>query len=237
MSEAEIPENHEQPEQPVWKIAAKDSSHPLHEATWTLFREKFNVKRSAARLEPQKQQVIDYMMQIITTPGLENDDSFGEGYAPINSVKLLGYWQVTDAIPHLVKIVENDPEAMTIIYSAAAIALGNMGEAAVEPMFAFYERNPYEVFAVASILGEAGRKNDRVYAFILEQFEAVDPKERDDVDVYSSCLLGCDKERAIPYLQELLAKRNHFSKDAREVVKEYIKMAQDGFFDRSRYDF
>ena len=233
MSAVETPKNDEQP---VWKVAAKDSSHPLHEATWTLFRKRFNVKRSAARLEPQKQQVIDYMMQIITTPELEKTDSFGGGYASINSVRLLGYWQVTDAIAHLVRIMEDDPKAITLIYGAASIALSNMGDAAIEPMFAFYERNPDEAFTTASILGKAARKNDRVYAFILEQFEEVDPKKPNDVDTYSRCLLECDKEQAIPYLEGLLARRNYFSKDARRIVKEYIEIAHEGFFDRSPYD-
>ncbi len=224
-------------EQPVWKVAAKDSSHPLHEATWTLFREKFNVKRSAARLESQKDQVVDYMMQIIATPELAYDESFGEGYAPINSVKLLGYWQVTQAIPQLIELLEDDLDALNVIWEVILYALANMGEAAIEPMFAYLERNPDDSYTVSAILCKTRHKDERVWTLLCKEFENADPKNHYNVDIHAIHLLEYDIDQAITYLEEQLAKRGRYTGKSRKTLEKYLDEARRGEFKiRNPYD-
>lgn len=215
----------------TWRIAAKDDQHPLHKATWALFSDRMKVKATARRLQEQKSEVITYATTILRTPELHELEAFGSGNGPINSVRLLGYWQVTEAIPDLIDVLIDDIDEMDVleIADAAITALSNMGQAAVEPMLTFGEQYPQAAITAASILGTAGRKDPRAFAFIQRTFEGLDRDDRFDADFVSGCLLDCDKEQAVPYLQEMI-KKGSFSKDARKAIQQNIDMVPEGYF-------
>lgn len=211
---------------PVWKQAAKDSQHPLHKATWLLFAEKFNPKFASQQLADKKEETIEYIYLILDTDELYYEESFGSGYAPANSARLLGQWQVTEAIPRLMKlIIEEDEDA--IVWNGAMLAMENMGQAAIEPIFNALESGDIESFTAVSILADAGRGDTRTYEFLRTEFE----KQKDEWDIrfLAEFLLSCDAEKAIPYLEERL-KKVKYPEELRAILESYIQDAKEGNF-------
>jgi hypothetical protein len=74
----------------IWRMALKDSTYPLHKATSLLFAQSFNVKMAAKILAHQKEEVIEYLYQILDTEELFWEESFGTGYGTIHAVELIG---------------------------------------------------------------------------------------------------------------------------------------------------
>lgn len=219
---------------PIWKQAAKDPEHPLHNATWLLFSQKFNVKRAAKQLEAQKEAVIDYMLQILDEVDLQMPQSFGSGNAPVHSVELLGYWRVTDAIPRLIQILEDDPSIDYILTDKAISAIERMGAAAIDPLLDYIERNPEEKTVTSLTLAHVGYKNERVYEYIQEYFETLplNTGPFGDAITVAEALASCDSEKAVPYLRERLkTNRKKLTQDGRKRLENIISEAEGGFFD------
>lgn len=210
---------------PIWREAAKDPNHPLHEATWTLFREKMHLKRAAARLEPNKDTVIPYLLDILRNKDLRFREAIGDGYAPVNAAQLLGHWQVTEAIPDLWDILGDEEEETSLLWEAAIDALESMGPVIVDTAGEFIEQNPDMADTAASILSVAASGDERAYELIRGVFEQSDSENWATMDYVSESLLYCDREQAIPYLEERI-KTTRYNKDVRERLKENIQQAK-----------
>lgn len=213
---------------PVWKQAAKDNQHPLHKATWLLFAEKFNVKFVAKQLADKKEETIEYIYLILDTDELYYEESFGSGYAPIHACKLLGHWQVTEAIPHLLRIlIDYDFDDAEMVWDRAVSALETMGEVVVEPLIEAIENQKIKLNEVTFTLAKAGEGDERCFTLIQQEFEKT--KDKWEISFLAEALLVCDADKATPYLQDCL-QNFKYSKDIREVLRDYIEDAKEGNF-------
>jgi hypothetical protein len=214
-------------ETPIWRQALKDEQHPLHRAAWILFSEKFNPQYADRALAEQKAQVIEFIYQILDNEELYLATALGKGFAPINSVQLLGHWQITEAIPHLLRIIEDD-DWEAIVTGKAATALGQMGSAVFEPLLEFDERTEKkQENMVAGVLADACKDDPRAYDYLRRLFE----KKTNELDIayMAENLLVCDPKQAIPFLEERLRQRK-YSKDLKLRLEKYLASAKSGNF-------
>ena len=112
----------------VWREALKDGQHPRHQAAWLLFSQTMQPTSAARLLATQKETVIPWLFEILDTERLYELGSLGDGVAPIHAVELLGAWQVREAVPRLLKLLE-DEDWEAIVHDRAIIALQAMGDA------------------------------------------------------------------------------------------------------------
>jgi hypothetical protein len=212
---------------PIWRQALKDEQHPLHRAAWILFSENPNPQYTDHVLADQKEQVIEFIYQILDTDELYLESSLGSGNAPINGVKLLGKWQVVDAIPHLLKVIEEDDDEATV-NGAAYDALREMGSAIYEPIMEFDERTEHKhEDSIAGIVADACKGDPRVFDYVRTLFEK--KKNEWEIAYHAENLLVCDPEQAIPILEERLSQRK-YSKDLKKRLEKYIADAKAGIF-------
>ncbi|MEZ4670771.1 MAG: hypothetical protein R3E39_22940 [Anaerolineae bacterium] len=212
---------------PIWRQAIKDEQHPMHRAAWLLFSKNPNLQYIDKTLSEQKAQVTEFMYQILDSEDLYTTSSLGGGNAPINSIDLLGQWEVLEAIPRLIAILEtDDPDA--IVDGKAASALGKMGTAVFEPMMAFDARTEHKYQdGVAGILADACKDDPRAYDYVLKLFE--EKKEEYQVAYMAENLLVCDPQQAIPYLEAWMRKRK-LSRDLKKRLENYIATAKKDYF-------
>lgn len=128
-------------ELPIWRQALKDSTHPLYSAAWLIFSEKMKLDAADKLLAERKAEIIPFLLDILRTPDLQLESSLGGGEAPINAVELLGHWNVPEAIPDFIGIVEED-DWETILHDRILVALEKMGPEIIEPLLASAEKLP-----------------------------------------------------------------------------------------------
>ena len=208
----------------IWREALKEAQHPRHQAVWLLFSEGSDPKSAARLLADHQAEVIPWLLEILDTPALYDKGSFGSGLAPANAVGVLGKWQVLEAVPRLLHILETeDPE--TLVYDHTATALEAMGTGALEPLLAFAEACNEEDLHVtlASILSQIGKGDERVYRWVLKVFNQ---QKRDHaVEFMAENLLAADAARAIPYLEACLQKRK-YARRTRAILQRRIEEAR-----------
>src|SRR5260221_5865428 len=211
------------PSVPLWRQAITDSNHPLNKAAWIVFSEKMKPEFADKQLADQKEQVIPFLYEIIDTPALLDDTSLGSGNVPINAVELLGQWKVADAVPRLIKILEDNDWDKTI-HDSAITALEEIGAPTVEPLLAFAKSRTDEgdQISLAATLSDIGRRDPNVFAFATSLFEKRKPDDEQDIRFLAESILVCDHEQGIPYLQEKL-KHGRYSKKLRQTLERYIE--------------
>jgi hypothetical protein len=221
----------EQLEQPIWRLAIKDSSHPLHQATWLLFTENMNLQAALKLLTPQREKVIEYLLQIIDTDELYLEKAFGGGFAPAHAIALLGEWQVKEAVPRLLKILregEEDENWETIAYQEAVQALEKMDSSICDELLKLAEEIPDKgmQITVAGILGKVGKGDPKIYEWILNLFN----KQEHEVDVefVAGFLLDADAEAAAALIEERLKKGRYNTKRLKKILPEMIQDARKG---------
>src|SRR5258708_14729983 len=215
---------------PSYRQGLKDSQHPLYKAAWIIFGEKMDLKFAAKELEAQKGQVVPFLMELANTPELERESSLGSGHAPPNALRLLGRWQVVEALPRLLHILQNE-DWDTNIHEAAVTALEKMGPVALDPVLAIAEKaeDQADRVTMASILSFAGKGDSRAYAFIKTLFD--EQKTDWDIRFVAESLLACDRDAAIVLLEERI-RRGKYGKALRKTLEGYIADARAGEFER-----
>lgn len=214
-------------ETPIWRQALKDDQHPLHRAAWILFSEKFNPQYADRVLVDLKPLVIQFIYLILDTEELYWEESLGSGNAPINGLDLLGRWQVVEAIPRLIRLLE-ETEWDAIAHDRAALALEEMGPEAVDPLLEYAAHvDEDEQVSVASMLAKVGKGLPHIYDHVKKVFER--QKDEWDVAYMAECLLTFDPQQAIPFLEEWLSKHK-YSKDLKTRLEKYIVDATAGNF-------
>ena len=216
-------------ETPIWRQAIHDQEHPLHKAAWAFFSESFGVKYADRVLLDQRDEVIEFAFTILDTPELYDESALGSGHAPIHAIELLGHWKVTEALPRLFKILEEE-EWETVVHDKAILALEEIGESIVEDVMAFGDRMADEdqKRTASSILSKIGRGNQRAYNWMLDVFN----RQTDEYDILfmAENLLYCDRESAIPLLEERIRNRI-YSKAVRARLQKYIDDFRSGEWD------
>ncbi len=213
---------------PLWRQALKDSSHPLYAAAWFLFTEKMNLELAAQRLADQKEQVIPFLNKILDSPDLYLSTSLGSGVAPGNALVLLGRWQVLEAVPRMLDLIDKHRQG-EIAHDASVMALREMGPGALEPVLAAAQQttNRVQQIAFGAILARIGQGDLRVWAYLVNLFEhqKADPALR----MVAQQLLVTDPESGITYLHERL-QHGKYSRSLRETLEQYFDMARKGEF-------
>jgi hypothetical protein len=213
---------------PVWRQALNDSNHPLYSAAWTIFSPDMNLDAADKRLADHKERVIPFLMDILDAPELLDDTALGGGYAPINAVSLLGRWQVVEAVPRLLAIVEKQ-DFEDMIWDRATSALESMGPEVIDPVLeaAAQTTDPDLRRTFASVLSKAGKGDPRAYEYIKAEF--AQQKDELDIEFLAEDLLACNAEAGIALLEERL-KQARFSKKLRKKLEKYIDNARKGDF-------
>lgn len=206
-------------EVPLYRLALKDSAHPMYSIAWDVFREKFNTEKVAQKHAERREEILPFLYAILDVEELYFEGSLGNGFAPINAVSLLGAWQVVEAIPRLMSYLDEDDDDV-IVKSRAAIALQNMpAEHIIEPLLA-YSQNPAKVLDVMFILTHAGKDDERCFAFICDVFER--QTEEFDIITVAECLAINNVEEAERYLQEQSRKKpfRRYRPDFERIIAE-----------------
>lgn len=203
----------------VWREALRDASHPRHQVAWLLFTGAFNAEFAGRRLAEQKEAVLPYLFQILDTPQLYSSDSLGEGYAPIHAIELLGHWQVVEAVPRLLRILEEEEED-AIARDEATEALASMGPSIRERMLDYAEKaNPALYHSLAYILSKVAKGDPRVFAWVRARLD--EAQSEWEIRLMAENLLNLDPEPAIALLEERI-RRRRYNKRLSEILQRYI---------------
>ena len=210
----------------IWREALKDAQHPRNQAVWLLFSEGADPKSAARLLADHQAEVVPWLLEIVDTPSLYEEGSFGSGLAPANAVGVLGKWLVLEVVPCLLHILETEDQE-TLVYDHTVTALEDMGTGALEPLLAFAEACNEDNLRVtlASILSQIGKGDERVYRWVLEVFNQ--QKHDHAVEFIAENLLAADAARAIPYLEACLQKRK-YAQRTRAILQRRIEEARRG---------
>lgn len=161
----------------TWRSAMKDEAHPRYRAAWFLFSPQDNTKAAARLLQDQSLDIIPWLYEILDTPELYLESTLGKGKAPVHAVALLGYWQVTEAIPRLLSIIEQETWENDV-FDETISALQRMGPEALDPVLAFAEDIPGDKpVDLTAIVCRIGGDDERAFRYIQQVFE----REHDDV--------------------------------------------------------
>ena len=204
------------------RMALQDSQHPLHQAAWLLFASTFNPRAADRLLADQREAVIQFCLEILDTNELYDETALGSGNAPIHCVDLLAHWQVKDAVPRLLRILEEE-DFETIVYNRAVFALKDMGSAILDDILTFADSADPEIYLdIGSILSEIGQDDTRAYAWIKARFE--EQVDEFDIRIWAESLLVVGGEDAIAVLEDRIFKQKRkYSRDLRETLQRYIQ--------------
>jgi hypothetical protein len=200
----------------LWRDAMQDEKHPRYVAAWALFSPKTSGKAAAKLLQEQSVEVIPWLLQIIDAEELRQPSSLGKGKAPVKAVEMLGIWQVTDALPQLMTIIETYTFREDL-FDTTINALQAMGPVALDAILELFQRVEHEkkidLTAPLSVLA-SGDAN--VYAAIQRVFEQ---ETTDDMKLFvAMSLMTMDAERTKDYLRRAARKANFGPR-----MKRYLK--------------
>jgi HEAT repeat protein len=155
------------------------------------------------RCNSDRETFVPALIELATDDYLQLEGSPGDGYAPINAIKLLGQLEAVEAVPALIDIIA-DSDSMDIIFSAALYALMNIGPPALDPILKFmhYSWDVETKSALSEALVEVGHGEERAYAALLDLWEETTWDEGKLTVAYALAELG--GERAIPLLDAAL---------------------------------
>lgn len=215
---------------PVWRQALKDNSHPLYKATWLLFGQNTNPAAAAQILSNQKEQVIPYLYQLLDTPELYLADALGSGNAPVNAVALLGEWQVVEAVPRLLQVLD---EALwdEAIHESTLKALKQMGEVILPQVLAFAEKSKtnqaeyVDVISLATVLGGIGQNSPEAYAWNLSIFQ--ESNDEFVTPFLAEILLDMNETQALEDIASCVKQRK-FTKPIRKQLDRMVRDVQAG---------
>ncbi|MFB0538032.1 MAG: SEC-C metal-binding domain-containing protein [Anaerolineae bacterium] len=169
------------------------------------------------RITALQEAAIPRLIEIAEDRDLWNEDSPGEGWAPIHAMDVLGKLKAANAVPLLIDIVA-ETEPMDILYDGALFALEEIGTAALPALLATmrYSRDMTLKTSLAPTLGEVGHRSEEAYQTLLDLYQATTWEEGRDLVVMGLAALG--DERAVPSLQEALEDPDLGIYDRNEVI-------------------
>ena len=209
----------------MWREALKDQNNDLYEAAWLLFTPGVSVETATQRLDDKKDAVVELLKNVLDEDELYDEDSYGDGGAPVKAIYLLGEWNVADALPNLLEVLEVS-ENNEKVREAVMVSLRNMGTDIIDGVIAWGTDNPEFSLEAADILSTIGQSNEAARAYITAWVE----KEDDDLEYYIDRLINVDPDAAQDYLENFKTedKDNHklFRSKAREAKKKARENAE-----------
>jgi HEAT repeat protein len=169
------------------------------------------------RIAALQQALIPRLIAIAGDRDLWDEDSPGQGWAPIHAVEMLGKLKAVEVAPLLIDIVA-ETEAFDALYNEALLALEEMGTPAL-PTLLNTMRSSQDMAlktGLAPTLGEVGQGSEEAYQALLDLYQATTWGERRGLVVVGLGVL--DDERAVPLLQEVLKDPELSLSDGVEVI-------------------
>lgn len=169
------------------------------------------------RITAYQEALIPRLIEIAEDRDLWNEDSPGEGWAPIHAVEMLGQLKAAEAVPLLIDIVA-ETEPMDILCDEALFALEEIGAPALPALLSTmqYSQDMTLKTSLAPTLGEVGQGSEEVYQALLDLYQATTWRERRGLVVVGLGVLG--DERAVPLLQKALKDPELSLNDGIEVI-------------------
>lgn len=205
---------------PVWREALTNRDHELYSVAWTVFMESMNAEAADERLTDLKEQAIPLLSTIIEDEYLHTEDAPGNGKAPINAVKLLGDWQVRDALPQLLDILAETQQTRPI-YQPTVNAISSFGEDILDDVLTWVEGKPELRRKAAAVLSRIAIGNEKAYETIASW---IVPDEY-DMAYFANCLIDINADEAASTLRKLSQDRE-FEREERNVLKAKSKDAR-----------
>lgn len=203
----------------LWQQAIGDSEHPLHQAAWLLFGAKMNLKYADRVLSPLREDVLTLIHHILDYPDLYMESGFGNGQGPIHAVEIIGHWQVTDAVPDLLNILD-EFEWDDLVHDKAILALENMPASIMPELIAWADKRDNDSkITIVSILKYIAKGDTQAFDWSARVF--ADTTNDHDIVFMAENLLSLDGERAIPVLEARINQRK-FDREVREHIQDYI---------------
>lgn len=210
---------------PEWRKAINDSSHPMSDLAWRLFQEEFNAEKTAKRYADRREEALPFLYLILDADELYYEQSLGSGYAPINTVSLLGEWQVVEAIPRLLPLITDDDD-QELLVDRVVFALEKMPPEAIEPILEYGQEEAHAMDAVF-ILSKIGKGDERCFDFICSVFERMTTEF--DIITVAESLASNNLKKAESYFQEKTQKGP--LRRYRKVLQKTIKQVKAGFWE------
>lgn len=205
---------------PVWREALTNRDHELYPVAWTVFMERMNAEAANERLTDLKEQAIPLLSTILEDEYLHTEDAPGNGKAPINAVKLLGDWQVHEALPQLFDVLAETQQTRPI-YQPTVNAISNFGEDILDDVMTWVADKPELRRKAAAVLSRIGVGNEKAYEAIASW---IVPDEY-DMAYFANCLIDINADEAASTLRKLSQDRE-FEREERNVLKAKSKDAR-----------
>ncbi|NDJ85956.1 MAG: hypothetical protein GYB66_08730 [Chloroflexi bacterium] len=204
----------------LWRQALRNREHDLYVAAWTVFMENMSVEVADKRLAEQKEVVIPFLLEIIDDTYLFEKEAPGDGQAPLNAVRLLGEWQVRDALPKLLSILEVTA-SYNPIYRPLIQSIGKMGPDVLDDVLTWVEEQPDLRSEAADIFVATKTTDPRAFDAVASWLE---PEEY-DLNHIGQVLIDLDAGRAVDMLRQFSQDKN-FSKEDRSTLRDLLKRAR-----------
>lgn len=209
----------------MWREALTDQKNDLYEAAWLLFTPGISVETAMKRLGDNKDAVVELLKDVLDEDELYDEESYGDGNAPVKAIYMLGDWHVVDALPTLLEVLEVSENNDTV-REAVILSLRNMGEDIIDEIIAWGRDNPEFSLEAADILTSIGQGNEAAFAYITEWVE----KEDDDLEYYIDHLIDLDPDTAEGFFDNFSTEdkdnRKLFRSKAREAKKKARERAE-----------
>lgn len=203
----------------MWREALTDQNNDLYEAAWLLFTPGVSVETAVERLDNKKNAVVELLKNVLDEDELYDEESYGDGNAPVKAIYLLGEWHVVDALPTLLEVLEVS-ENNDAVREAVIVSLRSMGADIIDDVIAWGTDNPEFSLEATDILSSIGQGNKAAFAYIAEWVG----KEDDDLEYYIDRLIELDPDTAEGFLDNVSTEdkdnRKLFRSKAREAKKK-----------------
>lgn len=209
----------------MWREALTDQNNDLYEAAWLLFTPGVSVETAVERLDNKKNAVVELLKNVLDEDELYDEESYGDGNAPVKAIYLLGEWHVVDALPTLLEVLEVS-ENNDAVREAVIVSLRSMGADIIDDVIAWGTDNPEFSLEATDILSSIGQGNKAAFAYIAEWVG----KEDDDLEYYIDRLIELDPDTAEGFLDNVSTEdkdnRKLFRSKAREAKKKARERAE-----------
>lgn len=205
----------------IWRDALNDSEHDLHQAAWLIFAKSVQTDTAITKLADQQDAVKTLLLEIIEDDYLFEADAPGDGSVPVDAMGFIEEWQITEALPTLLELLEVG-DALPQIAESAKATIISFGADVLEDVLTWVGENDDLSLAVAELLPQLASENTEPAVAWLKQW--IDTNDADVAD-YVDALIAIDAKSAEAYLGEL-SQNKDFEKDTQKLFRKKAKEAK-----------
>jgi HEAT repeat protein len=210
---------------PRWRMALADNTNPLYKAAWIVFTERVSPERAFAHVKDDKDTVVPFLNEILEDDSLFDNDSPGKGTAPANAARLLGEYQVREALPKLLELLADSTNFR--LRNACNAAIAKLGPDVIDEVIEWANVDGTRRPKAAELLEDVGVGSEKAFQTILTWISP----EITGLEYYARYLTRINPEAGIEELQKL-SKDSRFNGDVRRRFKDRIKEAQEAIKER-----